>query len=234
MTTLTLKPQWSFRSVAGGHALTSELVHHPIAPEYAAILQALVQGVDPDTLNDEDFTRIEDLNARGFLNVDTQPDAPAWELCGANFNSVQEQFKHVTFKILDLTANTVGASVRELLLQSGMIENTEKPAITLVFTDSYQKLPTCEGTVLPIVCNRMRVSLGPLMFPWTPSVRESVLKSESYLPEPRYSLPAVFDALQRTWIATQIVQFVAQSKLRFVRRFVEYNMATQEFKSWNY
>lgn len=236
MTTLSLKPQWALRCLPGDRwTLTTENNHQEVTAEYAAILQKLVDGVDPDTLTDAEFQLTELLSERGFLNVDNQPYAPAWELCGANFHSVQEQFKHTTFKIEDQTENRVGDTIRELLLASGMIEDTTAPRLVLAVTDSYQTLPDVGNrNVLPIVCNRMRVTVGPMQFPWSPSVRDATQKSEHYLPKPNYPLPPAFDALQRGWIASYVLQFVGQTRLPVVRKFVEFNMATQQLRTWDY
>lgn len=231
---ITLKPQWSLRKLPDGRwALTSENYHQEVLPEYAAILQKLVQGVEPDTLSDAEFDQLKYLTDRGFLNVDTNPDAPAWELSGANFHSVQEQFKHVTFSIVDQTTNGVGESLRQALLTAGMKEATDgNPRITFAVSDSYLTLPNIKGNVLPIVCNRMRVTVGPMVFPWTVNIRDEVAKHEHYLPTPGYVLPPAFDALQRAWLAVAVLQFIGTNKLRYVGHFVEYNMAQQEFKLW--
>lgn len=231
---LTLKPQWSFRSLPGGRwALTSENFHQEVLPEYAAILQKLVVGVEPDTLTDAEFDQIEYLTERGFLNVEVHPDAPAWELSGLNFHSVQEQLQHVSFRIIDLTKNGVGASVRELLLASGMRE-AENARLTIAVASSYLDLPNIEGNVLPVVCNRLRVTVGPMQFPWTPSVADSVRSSEHYLHEVRYTLPAALDQLQRAWIASAVLTFIGGQKLKFVTSFVEFNLQTFGQKLWHY
>jgi hypothetical protein len=231
---ITLKPQWSLRKLPDGRwTLTSENYHQEVLPEYAAILQKLVQGVEPNTLTDAEFDQLEYLTDRGFLSVDTNPDAPAWELSGANFHSVQEQFKHVTFSIVDQTTNGVGESLRQALLSAGMKEATDSDSrITFAVSDSYLTLPNVRGNMLPIVCNRMRVSVGPMVFPWGVHVRDEVAKHEHYLPKPGYVLPQAFDALQRAWIAVAVLQFIGTHKLRYVGHFVEYDMAQQEFKLW--
>lgn len=236
MTTFSLKPQWMLRSLSGDRfALTTENNHQEVTAEYAAILEKLVAGVDPDTLTDAEFKLTELLSERGFLNVDNHPDAPAWELCGANFHSVQEQLKHTTFKIEDSTSNAVGASIRELLLASGMVEDTKNPRLVLAVSDSYQSLPEVAGrNMLPVIVNRMRVSIGPIQFPWSPSVRDATQKSEHYLPHPNYTLPAAFDSLQRSWTAAFILQFVAQTRLGVTRKFVEFNMGTQQMRTWDF
>jgi hypothetical protein len=230
---LKLKPQWSLRELSGGRwSLTSENYHQEVLPEYAAILQKLVQSVEADTLTDAEFDQLEYLTARGFLNVDNHPDAPAWELCGANFHSVQEQIKHVTFWVVDTTPNGVGATIRGTLLASGLQEQEIDPRLTIAVSDSFQTLPNVKGNMLPVVCNRMRVTVGPMVFPWGTHVRDHVLASDHYMPQPGYKLPHAFDQLQRGWLAVAILQFVGTNKLRYVNHFVEYNMAQQEFKLW--
>lgn len=230
---ISLKPQWSLRNLSNGRwSLTSENYHQEVLPEYSAILQKLVTGVEPSTLTDPEFDQLEYLTEQGFLNVDTHPDAAAWELCGANFHSVQEQLKHVTFWIVDNTPNSVGTSLRQTLLASGLREQEVNPRLTLAVSDSYQTLPNVSGNMLPIVCNRMRVTVGPMVFPWGIHVRDSVLASENYLPQPGYSLPPAFDQLQRSWLAVAVLQFVGINRLKYVNHFVEYNMAQQEFKLW--
>lgn len=233
---LQLKPQWVLRQFPDGRwTLTTENNHQEVTAEYAAILQKLVEGVDPDTLTDAEFQLTETLSERGFLNVDNHPHAPAWELCGANFHSVQEQLKHTTFKIEDSTSNGVGESIRELLVASGMVEDNAAPRLVLAISDSYQELPDIGArNVLPIVCNRMRVTVGPLQFPWSPSVRDATQKAEHYLPKPNYVLPPAFDALQRAWIAAYVLQFIGQTRLTVSRKFVEFNMGTQQLRTWNF
>jgi hypothetical protein len=231
---ITLKPQRSLRQLSDGRwALTSENYHQEVLPEYVAILQKLVNGVDPDTLDDAEFTQLEYLTECGFLNVDIHPDAPAWELSGANFHSVQEQFKHVTFCVVDQTTNGVGTSLRQALLTAGLVEVTDGSArLTLAISDSYLDLPNVKGNMLPVVVNRMRVTVGPMVFPWGTHIRDEVARHEHYLPKPGYQLPPAFDALQRAWIAVAVLQFIGAQQLRYVDHFVEYDMARQEIKLW--
>jgi hypothetical protein len=67
---LQLKPQWVLRQFPDGRwTLTTENNHQEVTAENAAILQKLVEGVDPDTLTDAEFQLTETLSERGFLNV---------------------------------------------------------------------------------------------------------------------------------------------------------------------
>ena len=231
---ITLRPQWILRqsSPAGKWTLTSDDAHLEVTPAQGLLLQKLTAGAEVQDLTDDEFGVLEDLSNRGFLTAEAHPDAPAWELSGANFHSVTEQFKHNTFNLIDLTNNRVGTDTSLVLTRSGMIEDPVKPRLTIVVVDSFQKIPNLPGNVLPVVCNRMRVTIGPMVFPWSPSLGERVLKSEHYLPEPNYILPYAFDLLQRAWIAASILQFVGSSRLRYVGNFVEYNMGKQEFNIW--
>lgn len=232
---IKLKPQWVLRHLSGDRwFLTSEKNHQVAPPDYVNLLQRIVQGVTLDDLDDEEFDKLTYLVENGFITTDPDhhPDAPAWELSGANFHSVQQQLKHVTFKILDSTNNKVGESIRQALLGSGMAEVWPSPRITIVVTDSYRTLPDTTGVMLPVVCNRMRVSVGPLVFPWGQNIRDRVTTTESYLPHPGYTLPQAFDQLQRGWLSVAIIQFIATTRLRYVDHFVEYDMSAQEFKTW--
>lgn len=232
MTTLTLKPQWAFRVFPDGRCfLTSETRHLAVQPEFADLVQKLSVGVDPDTLSDEEFDRLQYFNDNGFISVDNNPDSPGWELGLLHFHTVQEQLKHVTFKIIDQTENKVGDSIRQTLLEAGVSES-ESPKLTIVVSDSYQDLPDCDGVMLPVIVNRMKLSVGPLVLPWGVHVRDLVMKSEHYMPKPNYKLPAAFDTLQRAWVGAEVLQAIGASKLRYINRFNEYDMSTQTFNVW--
>jgi hypothetical protein len=110
-----------------------------VQPEYASLLQKLVEGVDPDALSDDEFDQLEFFTSSGFVTIDNHPDAPGWELGFLNFRTVQDQFNHVTFKIIDLTDNKVGDSIREALLTAGLKES-DTPRLTIAVSDSYQNL----------------------------------------------------------------------------------------------
>lgn len=230
-----LKPQWCLRQAeleGTAPSITSENMHQPLGVEYAAILQKLVDGVEADSLDDAEFTLVEYLNERGFLTTQLHPDSPAWELSGYNFHSVQEQLKHSKFSIVDLTDNMVGEGLRQALIDAG-VPSTEDAKLVIVVADSYQDIGEYPGKiVLPVVANRMRVTVGPMIFPWGQHVGASVRASQHYMPKPRYALPTAFDALQRAWINATVLQFLGGMQLRFVRNFVEYNMGKQEFKLW--
>lgn len=230
-----LKPQWCLRqaTVEGSSpSITSENMHQPLGVEYAAILQKLVEGVEADSLDDAEFTLVENLNERGFLTTQLHHDSPAWELSGYNFHSVQEQLKHSKFSIVDLTSNMVGEGLRQALIDEGL-STDDNAKLVIVVADSYQQIHEYPGkNVLPVVANRMRVTIGPMIFPWGQHAGDSVRQSEHYMPEPNYGLPAAFDALQRAWINASVLQFLGGMQLRYVLNFVEYNMGKQEFKLW--
>lgn len=202
-----------------------------VQPEYASLLQKLVEGVDPDALSDDEFDQLEFFTSSGFVTIDNHPDAPGWELGFLNFRTVQDQFNHVTFKVVDSTDNKVGDSIREALLTAGLKES-ETPRLTIAVSDSYQDLPNVEGNMLPVVVNRMKPSVGPMVFPWGDHVRDLVLKSEHYLPKPNYKLPDAFDKLQRAWVSVAVLQAIGAPKLRYTRNFCEYDMSEQEFHLW--
>ena len=230
-----LKPQWALRDAGadGNVAVTSENMHYPLDGKYAAILKQLVQGVDALDLDDAEFDLVEQLNERGFLTTQLDPCAPAWELSGYNFHSVQEQLKHTKFKVDDRTHNGVGESLRQSLIEAGATEEVDEPNIIIAVVNSYLDLEEHKGkNVLPVVANRMRVTIGPMIFPWGEHVADSVRKSEHYMPMPNYILPSQFDALQRAWINASVLQFFGGMQLRYVRNFVEYNMGKQELKLW--
>lgn len=231
---ITLKPQLSLRQHPDGNlSLTSENFNQAVLPENSALLQKLVHGVEPDTLSDTEFDQLIYLADCGFLNTSTDLNAPAWELSGANFHDVQKQFKHITFTVIDQTINGVGESLRRSLLTAGLKEATNNsPRITFAVSDSYLTLPNVRGNMMPIVCNRMRITVGPMVFPWGSHVRDEVAKHKHYLPKPGYELPPVFDALQRAWINVAVLQFIGMNKLRYAGHFVEYNMGQQEFRLW--
>jgi hypothetical protein len=103
----------------------------------------------------------------------------------------------------------------------------------LLLADSFLELPDSLGApALPIVCNRLRISLGPLVLPWHRHVRDVTTGSEHYMASTAYSLPEAYDDLQKSWLATRVLKFVACSQLRFVNNIIEYNMITQETKTW--
>jgi hypothetical protein len=229
---IKLKPQFTLRVTPGGKpCLTSESYHLEIDPARVPLLRKLVDGIDPELISDHDMAELISLNSQGFLSIIDHPDAPIWELSPGSFQTVHEQFSHVTFRIVDKTYNKVGDSVREHLLSSGLKE-AENAQLVLALVDSALDLPDVEGNMLPLVCNRSRITVGPMCFPWRKNFRELIKYSETYLPTVNYKLPAVFDSLQRAWLSVAVLQFVGLNRLRYVSNCVEYNMTKQEFKIW--
>jgi hypothetical protein len=235
MTTLNLKPQWYFRRLANGKcALTSENSHVELSGDYADLLQRLVSGVSSTELTDEEFQKVTEFSNAGYLSTHGDPAAISWEMQGGDFHYARLQLEHCTFLIDDTTDNQVGLDVRSLLLASGMHESLDAPRIVIALASSYTRLGRFNGrSVLPVVCNRMRCTVGPVIFPWGEHLSDAVATNGSYMPEPQYKLAPAFDALQRAWIATCILKFVGMSRLTYATSFVEFNMGTQEVKLWS-
>lgn len=235
---ITLKPQWALRQLLDGSwALTSENYHQQISQDYVEVLKKAETGIDPDSLSDAEFDQLNYLVDRGYLNMAVNDVAPAWELSGAVFHSVQEQFKHTVFAVVDNTDNKVGESITNALLEAGLKQGLATDADTklvISVSDSYLTVERVKDkTVLPVVCNRMRVSLGPMVFPWSDKqVDELVRPHEHYLPKPNYKLPKAFEDLQRAWINVSILQMIGQTKLRYVDNFIEFDMSKQMFNTW--
>ena len=120
---------------------------------------------------------------------------------------------------------------------AGMVEaepSTER--ICLVFVDSYEdirNLPTTTVTQLPVLCNRMRLWIGPLQFQWTrPRLYEQVAGNDAYIDRLNYVLEERYDQLQRAVLAALIPQIVGTIKLEYVRCMVEYNMMALRSRIW--
>jgi hypothetical protein len=223
---IKLKPQWLLKSTGVGEALlVSENVKHVEPLDRQKFLDRLVVGIDVTDLDDDEMELLEAYNARGFLAFDPHPSMAGWELHGAAWADVQEQLKHVTYNFIDLTKNSVGQLVADGLEENGMYP-ADDAKLTLVFADSYLDLPDMPGkTYLPVICNRMRLWLGPMCFPWTKlNVRTFVRLNESYLDTANYSLPLAFHNLQVAWLITALLQLVALNHSRYVGSFVELNM----------
>lgn len=241
MNQFSLKPQWVFAlGQDGACTLTSEAHHQAFTSDYTAVLQKLVQGIDTDALDDAEFTLVELLNEGGFLTVNPHPHAPIWELCGANFQSIQEQFKHLKINLVDMTENKVGTDVFALMTEMlGPQSDIAAGHVTLVFADSYQKLVKAEhvapsGSTIPVICNRMRLTIGPVLFPWSRDIGEETRNNVAYMSEPSYQLPEAFQTLQRGWAAVSLLQFLGQYKTRYVNGFVELDMTKLTQKTWPY
>ena len=194
-------------------------------PERAVILQRLVDGINEATLSDDEFDQIEYLNDKGYLSIIDSEDAPAWELVGVQHSTLQNQQKHLTFSIVDSTVNNVGADIANRLESFGFSRDDDDSKLIIAFADSYLKLP--EGIskpILPVICNRMKLWLGPIQFPWSANIVDKIKQNEAYMVEPRYVLPKVFDELQRAWVAAALSQMFTRSQLRYVGCYYEYNM----------
>lgn len=237
---IKLKPQWSLRQLANGQwALNSEDAFiTDITPDQVNILRKAEIGISQDSLvddiTDEEFTHLETFINRGFINQgEVGADAPFWELAGAYYHSVKEQQKHLSVSCFDMTSNQVGSQVMDLLERSGVQTRTGRKNVTLVFVDSMNDIPSSiAGVVMPVVCNRVRVTVGPLLFPWSYSDTKTLKPNEAYMDRANYELPAAAQALQVAWVANNILQYLNANRLRFVRHIAELNMAKMEVALW--
>ena len=223
---IKLKPQWLLKTTGCGEPLlVSENFKHVEPLERQAFLERLATGIDVADLDDDEMELVEGYNTRGLLAIDAHPSMAGWELHGQAWANVQEQLKHVTYNYIDLTKNGVGKLVADGLEENGMFP-ADDAKLTLVFADSYLDLPDLgDKTYLPVICNRMRLWLGPMSFPWTKlNVREFVRLNESYMDKANYNLPQAFHNLQVAWLTTALLQAVALSHSRYVGSFVELNM----------
>lgn len=227
-----LKRQWLLRRFGQRTTLTCETQHHLVPQRHADILPRLAEGIEATDVTLEEFASIEYLNDRNYLMFVDHPDAPAWDLHNAkNFKQVQEQFRHVTFDVRDTSRERVGDYLRDALVRAGMCE-ADPPRLRLLVANSYNELPDSDTPALPIVCGRMRLSLGPLILPWRQHIRDMTLSSPHYMPTVSYTLPPVFDDLQKAMAAARVLQFVALCQLRYVNNVVEFSMLEQESKLW--
>lgn len=237
---IKLKPQWRLRKsederwslVSEGSTLVS------VTPEQASILQKAAVGISPEAfvneITDAEFAHLGSFINRGFIDQnESGKDAPFWELGGAYYHSVKEQQKHLTVSVRDLTRNSLGAEVLDLLVQSGIRTEGGRQSITLLFVDSMTDIPEdLAGVVLPIVCNRVKVTVGPFMFPWSYRDQKRPVPSESYAGTAAYELPVVAHALQVAWVANNVFQYVSANRLRFIRHMSELNLAKLEVSLW--
>lgn len=228
---IKLRPQWSLLDLGSKHSFVSETHSYDIEAEYLPIAKRLVEGIETSDLSDAEFDEVETLTARGVLTFVDHEDAPFWELARADFYTVSSQLKHVTFNVIDLTPNGVGEEIREILLSSGLVL-AETPKLNIVVADSYHDIGEYNGPTLPIVCNRMRLQFGPIVFPWGTNVRDVINENSLYLPRPNYKLPVVYDKLQRAWLAMMVIRLIALNRYGCYKNIVEYNLGTQEFKLW--
>jgi hypothetical protein len=233
---MKIKPQWYYSNVKGVPALVSENWHQEFPIEQTALIEKLVQGVDPDDLSDEEFAQIEQLSNSGFLAHKVEADAPAWELSGLNYHNVKEQLKHITVKLVDLTPNSIGPELGAALIRSGVkvvdIEDS-KAHITLVVANAYTDIrPPTTGIWLPVIANRVRLNVGPLQFPWSTSIVDAISQNPKYLRSVAYKLSHVFAELQLTVLTMMLVQLIVKPQLKYVGNIVEFDMSTQGVKLW--
>lgn len=230
---IKLKPQWYLTQEAEDKTrLTSELLTNVYPQSHQALLLKLQAGVDSDDLSDEEFQLLETLNNLGLVASTTDATAPVWEMHGAPFQHVQQQFKHTTIKIHDYSKQQVGMAIRQQLLDAGLSES-ENPILNLVFTNSFVDIPKMNGVALPIVVGRVRWSMGPYLFPWrTETVADLVAQSPHYMREPNYELPPAFALLEQGLTVVNILQTIALNRPLLVNNTIEHNMITQERVVW--
>lgn len=234
MTQLFLRPQWCFRTRQsdGWCLLTSENFHQTMPPEFSPLLNRLVDGLDPTTLTDAEYTQIEDLNGRGFISISKQPHAPAWELAGANYQIIQEQFKHVTFYIECSTDFEEHASIIEKILIESGLTRKNYGRLGIQISDSYTKLRPLSGNWLPVILNRMRPQIGPLVLNDQANPADLIRGSDQYMPQTNYILPSAYRELSLSWAATTILQFIGRLDLDLMNNIVEFDMSRLEVKKW--
>lgn len=225
---LLLKPQWTFFPGSPEGTLVDEHVRHPIKESLAPLITRLIGGVDAATLSDTEMQQLEFLNSKGFIAVTNDWIAPAWELSGAHYSTVLEQFQHVTVTVIDRTHNAVGAAVAANLRAAGLtyVNTPAEARLTFVISDSYLDLPDLDSTWIPVICNRMRTWIGPMQYPWKRASVSEIVKSTNglYVDKVRYRLPSYYDELQRAWITAALLQLVGLTRLKYAHVMTEHNM----------
>ncbi len=233
---MKIKPHWYYSNVNGIPTLASENWHQQFPIEHTALIEKLVQGVDPDDLSDEEFAQIEQLSNSGFLAHKVETDASAWELSGLNYHNVKEQFKHNTVRLIDLTPNGVGSDIGAALIRGGVkiVDIDDDTArITLVVANAYTDItPPKAGTWLPVIANRVRLNVGPLQFTWSPSIVDAVANNPKYMRNVGYELPSVFAALQVPVLTMLLAQLLAKPQLKYVGNVVEFDLGRQKEVVW--
>lgn len=234
---MKLKPQWYLNDNDGSVSLTSETRHEDFPPEDAPLLRRLAAGIKhASELTPQEFERVVALNERGFLGTENHQSAPAWELAGLNFHQAQEQTQHLQIKVVDLTGSPSGVYLWRALHSLGCkLSNT--PNITLVLANSYHDIKERPaGTWLPIIVNRVRISMGPMQFDWSSEsslVEKLGRLNHNPLPAAKYRLPMIFQNAQDALIAMRVARFLLTPQLRYVDEGWHINIATTEVARWD-
>lgn len=225
MNTLKLKPQFNISIHENRLYLFDEnkTTEEPI--ELAELFKKLEVGIDVDSVSDSDFEKIQTLTERGYISLSDSDSAAIWELCGVPITTVEQQLAHFKVSIIDRTCNNVGQSVKDDLMTAGVKVVESDATLCLLFVDSYFQIQeTDPKPYLPIVCNRLKLWLGPVQHEWTSSIVESVKKNHLYADEIKYKLPLTFDLLQRSWLSSAILSMIVRSELRTTSALYMYNM----------
>lgn len=234
MSLVYLRPQWHYHAESGGTgSLVSETMHHPsFSAEHSDILNRLSTGLEVDDLNEDQFKILRDFINRGFVALDASNESTHWELSGIIPQTVEEQLKQNTFSWWSNVSEQSSNTLKSMLLKGGMIEELNDPRISILVADSFCSVPDSALPAIPVILDRVRVSIGPMIFPWRTNVRDIVSRNPAYMKEIKYEVPEPFSTLGANWAAAAILQFIAGSKILYVNNTVEFNVMTMEQKIW--
>lgn len=230
---IKLKPYFTFDPTATPPCVRSESLYIPLNELQVALMAKLVVGLAATDVSPFEFKVLEKFNEQGLITFFDHPQHGVIGQHGIELRRALELLATVTVKVVDLTGQHAEYLIDRLKgLGVTIVDQTASAALTIMVADSFTKLPNPVGPTLPVILNRFRPSIGPLMTEWRTNIAEQTMANVAYMVEPNVSLPAAFDDLQRAWAVVNIYQFIIRTESSKVNNVVEFNMPKMKQDWW--
>lgn len=224
------------RNHLGGYwTLTSELRHEVIDQTTAKFLERLIDGLSIDELTELDMPMLTRLNDQGVVEtrqdgVANDPSKPFWELAGYSWQTITAQTKHIRYGFtFDAECKSTALAILDLVSETIGKPPEPNPNVIIHVTFSAKSVKACEAPILLLVCDRLKVSAGPVLFPWSSSKAvDKVRGGESYVDKVDYKLTPALAHMQVSWLAAAALQVLQGLRLRYVQSIVEFNVMTHD------
>lgn len=232
---LYIKPQYLLRKHLGDYwTLTSENKHEVLDQTTAEFMTRIEKGLDIADLNENEMPLLSRVNDLGYVEIRDAESVPPltaqpfWELVGYKWQTLTAQNHHLTYNLLcDTDLLDVLNRVKGLVAPT-IGEPSADCRLVVFITDSLKRARVINNRpTLILVANRLNISAGPVLFPWSSSGTLSRLQGGlEYVDAVQYKLTVDLVAMQDAWLASVIIKTVLALDLKFVGHKNNYNLLT--------
>lgn len=236
---LYIKPQYQLRKHLGDYwTLTSEVSHEVLDHATAEFLERLAHGLDLADVVEIDMPVLSRVNDLGYVEIRDLDTAltvsakPFWELVGYKWQAMTAQKNYLSYSITaDVGCHESAQSITELI-KNMVGEPTQSGKVNLFITDSAKKIHATSVPTLVIIINRLLVSVGPMVYPWTSQETIDELQGGlSYMAIVGYTLTPDLVAMQNAWIAASVIKTLSNVDLSFIGKRITFNLVTYNLAS---